>query len=151
MDELKAAIDELLTEQRPDRYEPSEASWLDSVADQVKDLVSPEHAVFKFARKTVGDRERAKTQSTNKLLRDVHTSGEFPLEWLETLHLPLAVGKERVALRACTAQDFRDFANQERRVASNDFATRNASCEAAEWIADQMTDNGWTFGRQVLS
>ena len=151
MDELKSAIDELLVDQRPDRYEPSEASWLDSVADQVKHLVSSEHAVFRVARTAVGNRERAKTQSTNKLLRDVHASGEFPLDWLKTLHLPLAVGKERVALRACTAQDFHDFANQERRVAANDFATRNASCEAAEWIADQMDVNDWTFGREATA
>ena len=149
MDELKSAIDELLAEQRPDRYEPSEASWLDSVADQVKDLVPPKHAVFQLARTIVGNRERGKTQRTNKILRDAHTSEQFPGDWLKTLHLPLAVGKERVALRACTADDFRNFANQERRVAGKDFAVRNESCEAAEWVADQMDVNDWTFGREA--
>jgi hypothetical protein len=50
--------------------------------------------------------------------------------------------EERVALRATTPKDLRDFATEERRRAGKDFATRNSTCENAEWLADQMVEVG---------
>lgn len=143
-------VDALLAQQRPDRYEPTEADWLDGVAEQVKHLIPASKAVFLAARDMVARREQSKMQQTNKLLRQIYESGQFPLDWLETVHLPLAVSKkERVALRACTPEDFEEFANRERRSALKESAARHETCEAANWIADQMRGNGWTFGREI--
>lgn len=148
-EEFDRRVDELLAEQRPDRYEQGEAHWIDGVADQVKSLVPESEARFLAAKDIVKRRETTKTRQTNKLLRDIFKSGQFPLDWLETMHLPLAIEKERVALRACTAEDFEDFGNRERRAAAADFSSRNETCEAAQWIAEQMRGNGWTFGREI--
>lgn len=92
---------------------------------------------------------KAKTKSANKLLREIHATQQFPLDWMDAQCLPIAVGKERVALRAVTSADLRQFANDERRTAANDFSTRNATCEAAEWIADLMDSNGYRFGADI--
>jgi hypothetical protein len=150
--EFYILVDELLAEQRPDRYEPTEAEWIDGVTDQVKHLIPASKAVYLAARAMVARREQTKMQQTNKLLRQIHESGQIPLDWLDTSHLPLAVSKkERVALRACTPQDFEDFANRERRSAMKESAARHETCEAANWIADQMRGNGWGFGRDIQS
>lgn len=150
-DSLSSRIDELLAERRPDRYEVNGGDeWLDHIADEVAHLIPAGEAQFRTARQTVQNREAGKIQKTNKLLRDIYVSGQMPLDWLDTLSLPVAVGKERVALRAMTPKDFRHFASDERRAAASDFTTRNQTCEAAEWIADQMDGGGFAYGRDLV-
>lgn len=143
-------VDVLLNERRPDRYTPGvDDEWLDIVAQEVAELIPERDARAIAARLRVGRREGDKTRQTNKLLREIHQSGELPLDWMETMNLPLAAGKERVALRACSPEDFEEFAIVERKNAGRDFAQRNATCEAAEWIAEHMRGNGWDFGHEV--
>lgn len=143
MPDLTGEIDRLLTERRPDRYEVEGGDeWLDTIADEVGPSISVAEARFIAARSQVRRREGEKLKATNRLLREIHESGEVPLDWLDTAHLPVAVGKERVALRAMRAEDFRTFAGDERRRAANDFTTRNESCAAAEWLADRMDATG---------
>ncbi len=150
MTDLAGRIDELLAERRPDRYQTvSGDDWLDQIAAEVKSMVPAAQAQYRSARMIVGQREGIKTRRTNKLLRDIFKSGELPLDWLQTLTLPLAVGKERVAIRACTPDDFERFAVEERRSAARDFSVRHETCEAAEWIAKQMVAAGIQSGQQL--
>lgn len=148
--DLNGRIDSLLAERRPDRYEVESGSeWLDEIADEIAPYIPMSEAQFRSARLIVGNRERVKTQRTNQIIRQIAKSGQLPIGWLETINLPLAVGKERVALRAITPQDLKDFAQVERRSAANEFSTRNETCEAAEWIADQMVAVGVVEGREL--
>lgn len=149
MNELNAAIDKLLADRRPDRYEEGSSEWLDDIAAEVAWLIPEDDARYRAARLTVGRREGEKTKSANKLLREIHATQQWPLDWMDCLTLPIAVGKERVALRAVTSADLRQFANDERRIAASDFSVRNATCEAAEWLADQMDANGYRFGGDI--
>lgn len=153
MNEINALIDELLAEHRPDRYEHGSGDeWLDQLAEDRIASQLPEHEVRKIlARDLVRRREGVKTQETNRVLRQIGETGQPPLDgWLETLNLPLAVGKERVAMRAATAEDLAHFATDERRRAASDFAARNATCEAAEWMASRMQAEGVDYARDLF-
>lgn len=146
----KSQVDRLLGERRPDRYELEGGDgWLDDIADEVEPLIPEAEARAIAARQMVRAREGQKTKAANRVLREVFLSGQPPLDWLDLLNLPIAVGKERIALRAATADDFRSFATDERRRAAADFASRNATCEAAEWLADMMDAERATFCRDL--
>lgn len=150
MTDLNEWIKTLLAQQRPDRYEPGiNDEWLDRVADQVAAKIDPAQAVRREASLVVHNLEGQATQSTNRLLRDIYNGKTLRLDWSESFHTPLAVGKSRVALRACTPEDFETFANTERRDAATEFATRNQTCEAAEWLREMMINRGWHFGREI--
>jgi hypothetical protein len=150
LSEITELIDQRLAEMRPDRYETAGGDeWLDLIADEVADFIPEAEARQLHASKLVRDRERRKTSKTNDLLREVYRTGQAPLAWFDVLHTPLAVGKERVALRAATSKDFRTFATEERKRAANDFSARNDACEGAELIADQMDAHGWRYGGEV--
>lgn len=149
-DAWRTQIDKLLAEMRPDRYvKDGGDEWLDEVSDAVASLIPDAEAREIAASQAVRRREGALTKSTNRLLREIYEAGQPPLDWLETLHLPLATGKERVALRAVTENDFLVFARDERRAAANDFASRNETCQAAEWLAVQMKSQGATYFREM--
>ena len=133
-----------------------ETSWLDEIADEVADLVPDEEVRKLYARKVVGQEEGRATRRANGLLRKIKQTGQLVLTWFDIKDDPVAVvtrtvepGKrdrikeERVALRAMTPTDFRDFATEERRRAAGDFAARNATCEGAELVADWMTRGGF--------
>jgi hypothetical protein len=167
--ELNSEIDRLLHERRPDRYtvrgddqdspeltsgEVETTNWLDQVADEVDSPAVTEAVRQIFLRSLVGQREGQKTRKGNKALRDLDRHGVQPLtyEWVDE---PIAVVtrviqpgervkviEERVALRAATPKDLRDFATEERRRAAKEFGTRNLTCENAEWLADQLVEVG---------
>lgn len=149
MTDRNALIDLRLNECRPDRYDEATDGWLDDIAAEVADMIADDDARFLHARSLVRRREGEKTKSANKLLRQIFEDKQFPLDWMDMANLPIAVDKERVALRAVTSADLRQFANDERRAAANDFSTRNTTCEAAEWIADLMDSNGYRFGADI--
>lgn len=150
MNNFASDIDKLLAERRPDRYEVDGGDgWLDEIADLIAMDIGVAEARFAAASAIVRRREGEKLKAANRLLREIRESGQFPLDWFETMHLPLSVGKERVAIRAMQAGDFVEFANTERRRAANDFSIRNESCEAAEWLADQITRQGVTYAREL--
>lgn len=147
---LTIRIDELLAEYRPDRYEVAGGDdWLDRVAEEVAPLISASEAQFQLARDLVSKREKSATQRTNEVLRGIKAQAQLPGDWDAIKTLPIAFGKGRVALRAVTPQDLRDFAAQERRSAAKEFTVRNETCEAAEWIADQMIATGAASGREL--
>lgn len=150
MSDWNNRIDQLLAERRPDSYEVDGGDeWLDDIAEEIADDIPEAEARSRLARTEVRRREKTKLQQTNKLLREIHKTGQLPLDWLDVLNNPLGVGKIRVALRAAAPRHFREFANEERRRAASDFVTRNESCEAAAWLADQMDAQGYNFGKDI--
>lgn len=131
--------------------------WLDKIADEVADLVPDDEVRKLYARKMVGQQEGKATGRANRLLRRIHRTGQLVLGWFDVKDDPVAVitktyqpGKrpkvleERVALRAMTPRDFRDFAEVERKRAADDFSARNETCNGAVWVADQMSAAGAT-------
>lgn len=159
---LRKKIDYLLCERRPDRYDVRhhdddaaevdaiDSSWLDEIADEIADEI-PTSQILSLARNLVRQREGAATRSANSLIRKYEKDGQLPLDWWGYERFPVAVvtrtqreGKdpevkeERVALGAMTPTDFIAFATEERVRAARDFASRNATCDAAEDIARSM-------------
>lgn len=150
MSEITAEIDQLLADRRPDRYELDGGDeWLDLIADEVQHLIPEAEARAIAARQYVRRREGEKLKAANRLLREVGSNRQLPLDWFAGLNLPISVVKERVALRAARPQDLRLFATEERRRAASDFTSRNQTCEAAEMIADHMDAHGITVGADL--
>ena len=143
MDDINAKIDLLLAERRPDRYEKEGGDgWLDEIADDIEPLISETDARSLLATSLVRQREGSKTRAANQAIRQLREPQQ-PLDgWWSMQNLPIKVGKERVAFRAATSVDLRQFAQDERRSASQEHVTREQTCTAAEWLADLMDGQG---------
>lgn len=136
-------IDERLDALRPDRYQPGEgADWLAPIIEEVASTYTADEARIRIAADVVMQRETVAMKRTNRVLRDMLKSGQFPIDWMDIHRWPLGCGEWRVALGSCRTVDLREFATVERRRAAKDFATRNESCEGAEWLADLVADKG---------
>lgn len=145
-DQIRLAIHE----RRPDRYTPGDddsAGWLDAIAEEFAPQIEAADAQKRAARAMVGSIEAAATRSTNKILRE--SLVQPPLDWDFFRNLPLAVGGERVAIRACTPEDFRQFAREERERADADYAAREATIRAATRIADMMEELSIRIGADL--
>jgi plasmid replication initiation protein len=143
-------IPALLDRYRPDRYDPADKSWQTPVCEMVAADLDIAEALSIAASRLVSTADATATKRTNALLREIAKSGQVPLEWLDAMSWPLAVDdNERVSVRAATADDFRRFANRERRAASLDFTSRNSSCEGALHVAEQMEASGAVFARDL--
>lgn len=149
MTDLNDRIDQALDAGRPDRYQPGDEGWLDPIIDAIAADIPDAEARRRVARDIVVRREAEATKRTNRVLREVVATGQLPLDWMDIQRWPLGVGEFRVALGACMADDFRDFANIERRRAANEFATRNESCEGAIFLADLIDDKGVVFASDL--
>lgn len=149
---LTTLVDRLLRENRPDRYSPEAADWLDAVSDMIPLGMIPENEVRRFAiRSVVGRREGVATRKANRLLREVGQSGQLVLDWWEQANDPITVEtrftdeagnartvNERVALRAATAADMWGLSQQERERADSDHKARLMACDGADFIAESM-------------
>lgn len=163
LSEIRKRIDELLHDSRPDRYDVHggddgiDVEWLNIVADKIAVGLDIEDVLKQFSRNLVRQREGQATKSANKLLRRFALDGQLPLGWWEMDRQPVAivtrkqrpggdpeVREERVAVGALTAKDLLAFANEERIRAGRDFSARNAACDGAEQIAEQMLRGQFT-------
>jgi hypothetical protein len=135
--------------------------WLDDLEAEIESQLPEATARKHLARNLVRQAEGRATRSGNTLLRRIQIAkrdskpiqGFLPLE--EFYADPIAIvirsvrdGKvrvreERVALRAATPDDFKAFANHERRRAGKDHAARIETCEGAEYVAEQMQLGGF--------
>lgn len=138
---LNDTIDARLAELRPDRYQPGDADWLDPIVHEIAGQIPADDARLRVARDVVTRREAEAMKRTNRVLRHIVQTGQFPIDWLDMQRWPLGCGEWRVTLGACMALDLREFAHVERRRAAADFAARNESCQGAERLA-QMIDDG---------
>jgi RimJ/RimL family protein N-acetyltransferase len=144
-DELSSRIDRLLIEHRPDRYETADRSWMDPVVAAIAPDIPEAEMRILHAEKLVRDREAKATTTANRLIRDMWKTKQPPLEWdwMDAMSYPVSISKEwRIALRALTPGDLVDFANYERKAAATEFVTRNETCDAAEFFAEEMQARG---------
>ena len=163
---------ELLDEFRPDRYVVSDTTedlddeeqenhedtrWLDDLATALAPQLPDQQIKKLYARQVLGRMEADALRRGNKHLRAFFLEQQPQLGWLEQLNYPIQVvqrisrpgervrvRRERVRLGAMTSHDLRAFAIEERRNAGRDFATRNETCEAAEYFADRLDQTAST-------
>ena len=158
LSDIRKQIDSLLYSERPDRYDVRgsedtdvDAEWLDVVADKIAADLDIEDVLRHFSRNLVRQREGQATKSANRILRQFALDGQLMLGWWEQERQPVAIitrtqrpgsdpeiREERVALGALRPEDLLAFANEERVRAGRDFSARNATCDGAELMAEQM-------------
>lgn len=148
MEDLNGFVDEMLNEHRPrGLYEAKDHGWRQPVYDAVASLIPAAETRRIAAEQIVDRRETTATRLANNLLRQIGSSGQVPLDWLDVAAHPISVGDNRVRLADAEAADFRQWAIDERRDASQDFTARSMSCDGAEIVAAAMDANGWArFG-----
>lgn len=143
-------IPALLDRVRPDRYDPTDKTWMHEVIAQVAEEISVAEARRIAATKEVVTAEATATRRTNRLLRDIAQSGHWPLDWFDALSWPLAVSDtERVALRATTTDDLIRFAERERLAADTDHQSRLLTVDGAQIVARLIEHQGVTFTRDL--
>lgn len=157
---LRDELREKLNKARPERYGEQERDWVDDVADSF-DLDAEElrTAARDYVRNVARDVEGKATQAGNGLMRQFYRTGQLPLDWQITGHLPISVEntvtvngrvktvKERVKLAYATARDFDLWARAEDAARNRDFAARGEAVQGAQMIAAQMRATGaLTFG-----
>lgn len=137
-------VDALLDKYRPDRYSSNDHGWQAPVITQVAQRMPLRQAQQIAAEKIVSEREGRATRSVNSMLRKVASEKQWPLPELthDLMRRPLSIGSERVCLAAATAKDFELWAIDERRDAAQEFSARSAACDGAEWLAQQMRQQG---------
>lgn len=153
--DLNPIVDGLLRSSRPDRYEPG-ADWLDEVASKIENKIPEFEAKRLAARQIVGQREGRATRAVNKFLKSLLTNGGgFALTsaWAPYADEPVAFiegsgdsdkgHRIRVAFRAMTASDWKQFALHGRVEAQHRFDAEMAMYDAADWLAAQQ--GGHTF------
>lgn len=160
-DELNQRIDAALSAVRPDRYEPG-GDWIRPViADFAADM-----SVFEArqiaAETIVRRREAEATKRVNRMLKGLVAAGQYtlPLDWFLYANEPVALEREddkgrivrvRVALRAMTADDWRDFSLHGRVAAQHRLDAEMSMYEAAEWIAAQQADEPFGSWAEMVS
>lgn len=159
VDEKIVEGEELMMEDaQPYEFDASDVAttdWLDGVVDDVAGMLPEEEVQVRqvFARGVVAQIEGTACRAANREIRRLYDERQLNLAWLDNVNLPLSIetrepvwgGQNRVRVRttrvrlgAMTDADFDAFEIAERRRASREFRTRNDTCDAAQWIAEQM-------------
>lgn len=162
-DEL--TVDELLDQERPDRYDTDDQDWMEPVVRKVRDQLLEEEAekiAEEYARRLVHTREGVATVNLNKLLRRFK-DGEFPFGFGEGedwktfyatfLRAPLMIGKDKVRFGAARPADFDEWIAEKRRAGEREQVRRAEAIDGAEWLAaalrDQQADRTEDFHRSA--
>jgi hypothetical protein len=133
---------------RPDRCATDAVDgWLQAGVNEFASELDARESQRREALSILRSMETTAVRQTNKLLRQTLTHP--PLDWDIFRNSPLAVGNEHVAIRACTPQDFRQFAEEEQARADADYAVRLETCAAACSLADYMDAHGMRSGRDL--
>ena len=143
MEDLANLTDELLLKHRPDRYSKGgDDKWLVTVAALVAPHIAEKEAQQIAAEQYVKNREGTKTQKANRYIREIYRTGQLPLDWFELSAFPVAVGSDRVAIRAMTAEDWEQSAQEEQDRADEDYALRMETVQGKFWFAKEQRDQG---------
>lgn len=149
---LSDLIDELLTDNRPERYEGDETEWQEAIVGKVADIMAlkPEESIEDYARRYVRSREGQALRKLKNILREIFDNGKLPLGWggddwkrfyEDLLHLPLAVGKSRVQFGAATTADWEQWVaehqEQSDQRAAADQRTNNGGRMILQWMVEQ--------------
>lgn len=154
---LSNEIDKQLRLQRPDRYDPQDDGWLDTVAAAIPDELLPEAEVRRlYKRELVKRREGVATRRANKLLRGYNQTDQLEWHWWNEANEPISVEwrefdddgnsktrLERVALRAVEPRDLRMWAENEEVDAERDREARMDAVNGARKIADAIESGGY--------
>jgi hypothetical protein len=140
-------VDELLDQERPDRYDTDDQEWMEPVVRKVRDQLleeSAEKIAEEYARRLVHTREGVATVNLNKLLRRFK-DGEFPFGFGEGedwktfyatyLRAPLMIGKYKVRFGAAGAADLDEWVAEKRRAGEREQTRRAEAIDGAEHIA----------------
>lgn len=147
---LNLEIRRALDERRPDRYAPGDSDtdkWLDELAEEFAPMIAVQEAQRRAARAIIANLEAAKTRQTLTIVRQCKL--QPPLDWDFFRALPLVVGNERVAIRAVTSNDWRQFAQEEKGRTDEEHSIRMATVEGALWLADYMDQQGFATGTDL--
>jgi len=98
-------------------------------------------------RSVIANLEWELTRETNRMLRECRA--QPLLDWDSFRSLPLAVGDERIAIRACEPNDFRQFSEEESQREIDDYTTRMETVEGARWLADFMDSHAMQTGADL--
>jgi len=129
------------------QLEQPTSAWLDNLADEFKDAIPAGTAQVRAARQMIGTLEGARTRATLQIVRRCLL--QPTLDWIFFRSLPLVVGPERVAIRATSQGDWRQFAEEETVRAAADNRARLQTIEGAIWLADHMQVNGLRTGAEI--
>lgn len=150
-DEMNQRIDAALNASRPDRYEPGD-SWINDVIADIAGEINMFEARQIAAEVIVRRREAEATKRVNRLLKQVGGPGgqyALPFDWYAYISEPVAFERTdarggmrriRVALRAMTADDWRNFALNGRVAAQHRHDAEMAMYDSAEWLAAEQGD-----------
>ena len=135
--------------------EQPDNDWMEPIYDEVSKRLPEKQARKVLAERLVRDMEGQKTQGANRLLRKIREEGQYMLGWLDLNREPVAIttrqpkwgGKvllreERVALCKLNRDDLLAFELNERRRAAKEAKVRNDTCDAVQWILEQMVATG---------
>jgi hypothetical protein len=161
--ELTQEIDKLLSALRPERYDPTDKTWLAPIvahiAAMLRARLTVEQIVEDDARKRVYRREDSATRRVNKILSDIAKDGQLPLGWGtppwkevfgEVLALPVAINREkggkrvgriRIQFGALSLLDAVEFENAFRRDLQRDATARSQVADGAVVIRELMEDH----------
>jgi len=149
-------VDELLNEERPDRYDSEDQEWMEPVVRKLRDRIidenSAEQIAEEYARRLVHTREGVATVNLNKLLRRFK-DGEFPLgfgedregyDWkrayAQFLRAALAIGKSRVRFGAASTADIEQWISEKKRAGEREQIRRAEAIEGAEWLMEALRE-----------
>jgi len=130
-----------LDEDRPDRYDVDDRSWMQSVVERVALEIPAAEARQRAARQQVEAVETAALRNVGRFLREiVGEQMSFPLDEFHALRrAPIAVDRiQRVALAAMRATDWRTYGNKNKDEAQRDYDARMDAVAAALWLADEQ-------------
>lgn len=145
------SIDDLLGHARQERYPAADKEWMEPVVESVRDMLLGQPysaAILDAARRRVWRREAEASKKTNRLLRDINQTGQMPLGWgdgdtwhdtlFDMLHLPLAIGGERVRFGVATANDLVQWELESAREQDKRNAAQAASRDGARLLSAWM-------------
>lgn len=152
--ELTHLIDDLLYDVRPERYSADDKDWMDPVITRIETELGRRRVrevIHDIARRRVHNREAVATRKANRILRDINDTGQLPLGWgdgedwkklfVDTLHCPLSIARQRVRFGAASPQDLNQWElenardDDKRRMAQ--ISARAGARLVAQWALEQ--------------
>lgn len=152
---LNNYLDMQLKLHHPDRAEVNDPVYAEIAASVPADMI--DGMVRKvLVRDRLTTRIEASKRNAKKILSDFAETGQLALDWWETAHYLLPVTtyiedpdtgemqkrNERVRIGAATPDDFRAYAEEERKALAKDVEARNRNIDGATQLANEISGAG---------
>lgn len=132
----------ILNKSRPDKTKNDDHTWWEPIILRYRDSIPIEDAQDEVMRRRIAALERKATRRTNKLMREINETGQYPLHLMDAENWPLSVGDERVALRAVTEWDLAISEREERESTTADFASRMSGVGGRAKLRNMLIESG---------